>query len=97
MAAVWTRFNALMLVLIFVALLAVIGMLATGVRGGPLDPPGAPGSTDSVRLPGTPISSLPYTINAPGSYYVTRNLSAVSGNGITINADDVTLDLMGFT
>ncbi len=44
----------------------------------------------------TPISTLPYTINQPGSYYVTGNLDG-SGGGITISASDVTLDLMGFT
>lgn len=45
----------------------------------------------------TAISSLPYTITAPGSYYVTKNLTGVSGqNGITITANDVTIDLNGF-
>jgi len=34
-----------LLLLVLLALMAVIGMLATGVRGGPLDPPGAPSST----------------------------------------------------
>ena len=47
--------------------------------------------------PRTPISSLPFTISAPGSYYVTANLIATgSGAGITISADNVTLDLNGF-
>jgi hypothetical protein len=46
---------------------------------------------------GTKITSLPFTINAPGFYYVTGNLVAPNGqDGITINADNVTLDLMGF-
>ena len=46
---------------------------------------------------GTKISSLPYSIEAPGFYYVTRNLTAPAGkDGITIKADNVTLDLMGF-
>jgi hypothetical protein len=45
---------------------------------------------------GTKISSLPYTVNSPGFYYVTGNLSCASGNGITVLSDDVTLDLMGF-
>jgi hypothetical protein len=44
----------------------------------------------------TPIGSLPYTINQSGSYYVTGNLDGSSG-GIDITADNVTLDLMGFT
>jgi hypothetical protein len=45
---------------------------------------------------GTKISSLPYTINDPGFYYVTGNLTAASGNGIIVTKDDVTIDLMGF-
>jgi hypothetical protein len=46
---------------------------------------------------GTKITSLPYTISAPGAYYLGSNLSySGPGNGITINSDDVTLDLMGF-
>jgi parallel beta-helix repeat protein len=47
--------------------------------------------------PRTPISSLPFTISSSGSYYLTNNLTGVSGsNGITIDADNVTLDLGGF-
>jgi hypothetical protein len=49
---------------------------------------------DEVR---TPISSLPYTITQSGSYYLTGNLTTTTSSGITINVDDVTLDLMGFT
>lgn len=47
----------------------------------------------------TPISSLPFTISTPGSYYFTQNLqfTASSGNAITISASGVTLDLGGFT
>ena len=46
---------------------------------------------------GTKITSLPYTITAPGFYYVTKNLMAPAGqNGIKISANNVTLDLMGF-
>jgi parallel beta-helix repeat protein len=46
--------------------------------------------------PRTPISSLPYTIKYPGSYYLTGNLASTT-NGIVIHASQVTLDLMGFT
>ena len=45
----------------------------------------------------TPISALPFTINQPGSYYLTGNLTGASGqNGITILAANITLDLNGF-
>jgi parallel beta-helix repeat protein len=46
--------------------------------------------------PRTPISSLPYTINESGSYYVTGNLSS-TGHGIIIESSGVTVDLMGFS
>ncbi len=45
----------------------------------------------------TPISSVPFTINASGSYYLTKNLAVTSGNAIVIAVDGVTLDLNGFT
>lgn len=64
---------------------------------GPLTPVGAPAPTfktlDQVE-PRRPISSLPFTISEPGSYYVTTNLS--SSFGISITANHVTLDLGGF-
>lgn len=45
----------------------------------------------------TPIPSLPFTIEECGSYILTRCLTGVPGSaGITIDADDVTLDLNGF-
>jgi hypothetical protein len=47
-------------------------------------------------VPGTCIASLPYTITAPGDYFLNRNLTYTGGNGITVDADNVTLDLMGF-
>ena len=94
----WARFNTAMLVLVFLALLALIGMVATRTEGGPLDPSNPPGATAGVRLPGTPIESLPYVISQPGHYYLTRNLTAAgAGTGIFIDAANVTLDLNGFS
>ena len=66
---------------------------------GPLTPPGAPAPSmktlDQIE-PRTPISSQPYTITQPGSYYLTTNLIGGAVVGIEINADNVTLDLNGF-
>lgn len=93
-----TRVNTLLLLLLVLMAGAIIAILATRAYGGPLDPPAAPGSTDSVRLPGTPISSIPFTASQPGHYYLTRNLTASGAGqtGITVAADDVSIDLGGF-
>jgi hypothetical protein len=46
---------------------------------------------------GTKIKSVPYTINSPGFYYLAGNLSYDgTENAITVNANEVTLDLMGY-
>ncbi len=74
-------------------------MIVASMAHASLTPPGPPDETmkplDHVE-PRTPISAVPVTINESGSYYLTRNLEDLGG-GITITADDVTLDLMGFT
>ena len=47
---------------------------------------------------GTPITSLPYSINASGVYSVTVDLpstSMASGAAITVNSDNVTIELNG--
>jgi parallel beta-helix repeat protein len=45
---------------------------------------------------GTVIKSLPYTITSPGFYYLIQELTH-DGTAITVNADNVTIDLMGFS
>ena len=76
--------------------LFVIATMTSVVRGGPLDPPGAPGPTQPQVEPRTPISTLPFTITQSGSYFVTKNLSS-GGAGISVQASNVTIDLDGFT
>ncbi|MBS0189955.1 MAG: right-handed parallel beta-helix repeat-containing protein [Phycisphaerales bacterium] len=73
---------------------------------GPLTPPPGPISPTPGPEPRTPLNSFNtpgdatsvFRIDAPGSYYLTTNLVATGGkSGITIVADNVTLDLNGFT
>jgi hypothetical protein len=86
------------------AMQAWVGMalLASAAFGGDLMPPGAPAATmktlDQIEAR-KPISSIPFTIGEPGSYYLTQDLGpgAEGLNGITIQANNVTLDLNGFT
>jgi hypothetical protein len=58
---------------------------------------GAARAQSCLNEPRVPIKSLPFTISAPGSYYLQESLMGGSGaSGITIRASHVTLDLMGF-
>lgn len=79
--------------------LLAVSLFSTFAQG-VLTPPGAPAPTmkslDQIEAR-TPISALPYTISAPGSYYVTTNLLVEVNDGIVITANNVTLDLNGFT
>ena len=66
---------------------------------GSLTPPGPPAPTMKTLTqvePRTAITNLPYTIGNSGSYYLTGPHSSTN-SGITVAANDVTLDLMGFT
>jgi len=86
-----------------IALLPALTFLAVAARAEDLDPPGPPGSA-ATRMkslnevePRTIITNLPFTVTNSGAYYLIRNLDGVVGtNGITINADNVRLDLNGF-
>jgi hypothetical protein len=98
MTAVWTRVNTLLLLLALLMLGAILGVLAARIEGGPLDPSGSPSiPTDSVQLPGRPITG-PTLIDERGHYYLTRNInSGLAAPIIVIAQNNVTLDLNGFT
>lgn len=86
-------------------LLSAVSLLPWGVFAqGSLTPSGAPAPTmktldqlDAKLEKRTPISSAPFKITNSGSYYLTMNLTVVTGDAITINTHAVTLDLNGFT
>jgi hypothetical protein len=73
---------------------------------GALTPPGPPAPTMKTLTqvePRTEVATLSgdssnlYIINQPGSYYLSGNINGVaSKKGISIQADNVTLDLSGF-
>jgi len=72
----------------------------SAIAQGSLTPPGTPSPTMKTLAqvePRIPISSLPFTIDTSGSYYVTSNLvGTANSDGIYIWANDVTIDLNGF-
>jgi parallel beta-helix repeat protein len=53
----------------------------------------------STNVPGTAITTVPFTITTSGNYYLATNLTFTTGVGaaITIAADQVVLDLNGRT
>lgn len=83
--------------------LFLVPLLATAALAqGPLAPSFGPAPTMKTlaEIEGrTPISSLPFSITAAGSYYLTKSLqfSASSGHAISITASNVTLDFSGFS
>lgn len=90
-------------------LLTAGGVISTLVWAGPLNPPGGAVSStyktltevepriaiNATNTPGDADSI--FKITQPGSYYLTGNITGVSGkHGIEITASGVTLDLGGF-
>jgi hypothetical protein len=86
--------------ILFAAVISAFFTLHSALGQGALTPPGPPGPTMltlSQIEPRTPISSAPFTITQPGSYYLTTNLTVTGGDALTIATNGVTLDLSGFT
>lgn len=91
------------------ALAILVQPVPSVVAQGSLTPPGAPAPTmktldqleprtpiDAANTPGDATSL--FRISAPGSYYLTGEVAGAAGkNGIAVEADDVTIDLGGFT
>jgi hypothetical protein len=49
----------------------------------------------SQSVNATPITAVPFVISASGNYFLPADLSVATGTGITVNADQVVIDLNG--
>ncbi|MHC4618138.1 MAG: right-handed parallel beta-helix repeat-containing protein [Planctomycetota bacterium] len=91
---------------VVVSVLALAGLAVFPLMGyaGSLEPSAPPGPTmktlDEVEpripIPGSAIPLEPFQISRSGSYYLTGDRAATA-NGINVNADSVTIDLMGYS
>ncbi len=88
-----------------VAFCSLLGLVASS-RGGPLMPPVGVVAPTPGPEPRTPVSSATtpgdadsvYRIAAPGSYYLTGNISGVANkHGIELASGGIVLDLNGFS
>ena len=89
------------LILAFAALAIINSQSSAVFAQGSLTPPGAPAPTFKTLSqiePRTAITNATsVTISAPGSYYLTTNITVTTANAIIITTNNVTLDLNGFT
>ncbi len=100
-------FNRTLALTLAITISALAGALIS--RAGPLDPPAGPVTPtyktlteveprvaiNAANTPGN--STCIFRITQPGSYYVTGNITGVSGkNGLEIGASNVTVDLNGY-
>ena len=92
------------LLLCSAGLLVIVFGLWSLAGAGSLNPPGAPSGTmktldeiePRIAIPGSSTPAATYTISQPGSYYLTGDRVCAYG-AISISADNVTLDLNGFS
>jgi hypothetical protein len=84
MTSIHHRTTQILLALVLVALLAIIAMLATGVRGGPLDPPGTPAPTGKTleEIPGSWSRMLPANDGPVGGCNSTRFQCVLNFGGV---------------
>ncbi|MFO1492886.1 MAG: hypothetical protein U1F87_18705 [Kiritimatiellia bacterium] len=85
-----------------VIVLALVVGASSSFAQGSLTPPGAPGQTMKSLAQIEPRTVIPggtaaFVISTPRSYVLGGNLSINTGHAITISANNVTLDLDGFT
>ena len=87
-------------VVCLISLMSGAAVWAAGLPEDALYPSGAPGpvmKTLNQIEPRTAITAAGTLITQPGSYYLTAPLSATYSHGVKIQADNVSLDLGGFS
>ena len=88
-----------------ISVAVIMTVLYSGfAKGGNLNPPAGPDEgtmldldqvEPRISIPGSETPTGPFVISESGSYYLTGNRHA-SGNAINVEADNVSIDLMGY-